>query len=89
MRRTGIARDEEEHSQGISAVGSAFRDQTGTIYAISIPVPTAATEPITTTIAPLLLKYPRPAEGNTRDATGVPRREAGLSRKRCLCAGTD
>ena len=56
VRRTGIARDEEEHSQGISAVGSAFRDQTGTIYAISIPVPTSRYRANLERIAPLLLK---------------------------------
>ena len=56
MRRTGIARDEEEHSAGISAVGTAFRDQTGTIYAISIPVPTSRYQANHATIAPLLLK---------------------------------
>lgn len=41
VRRSGIACDDEEHSLGISALGVAFRDYTGTIYAISIPVPTS------------------------------------------------
>jgi DNA-binding IclR family transcriptional regulator len=40
IRKTGIAYDEEEHFTGISAVGGAFRDHGGTIYAISIPAPT-------------------------------------------------
>jgi DNA-binding IclR family transcriptional regulator len=41
VRRTGLAFDDEEHSAGISAIGTAFRDSTGDIYAISIPAPTA------------------------------------------------
>ncbi|MDR3375814.1 MAG: IclR family transcriptional regulator [Ancalomicrobiaceae bacterium] len=39
IRANGIAFDLEEHSAGIKAVGSAFRDRGGTIYAVSIPVP--------------------------------------------------
>jgi DNA-binding IclR family transcriptional regulator len=41
VRATGLAFDLEEHSAGISAVGAAFRDRAGSIYAISIPVPAA------------------------------------------------
>jgi DNA-binding IclR family transcriptional regulator len=40
IRTRGIAFDREEHSLGICALGTAFRDQAGTIYAISIPIPT-------------------------------------------------
>ncbi len=40
-RKTLLAFDEEEHSPGISAVGTAFRDGTGIIYAISLPAPTS------------------------------------------------
>jgi len=39
-RRTGYAIDDEEHTVGISAVGSAFRDPLGRIVALSVPVPT-------------------------------------------------
>jgi len=39
-RANGIATDNEEHSPGISAIGTAFRDATGTIYSLSIPMPT-------------------------------------------------
>lgn len=39
IRDTGIACDEEEHSEGISAVGTAFHDPAGRVFAISIPVP--------------------------------------------------
>lgn len=39
IRRTGVAFDEEEHTAGIKAVGAAFRDRAGDIYAISMPVP--------------------------------------------------
>ena len=55
IRRSGIAFDEEEHSSGISALGSAFRDQAGTIYAISIPAPTSRFAESRERVAPLLL----------------------------------
>jgi DNA-binding IclR family transcriptional regulator len=40
-RRTGIAVDDEEHTEGISALGTAFIDPMGRAIALSIPVPTA------------------------------------------------
>eukprot|EP01037_Dinobryon_pediforme_P022504 gene22504-23687_t len=44
VRANGVAFDLEEHSTGIKAVGTAFRDRGGAIYAISIPVPAARFE---------------------------------------------
>ena len=38
--KTGLAWDDEEHSEGISAVGAAFADPLGRAFAVSIPVPT-------------------------------------------------
>ena len=39
-RRTGIAVDDEEHTEGISALGTAFIDPLGRSVALSVPVPT-------------------------------------------------
>ncbi|HTB90254.1 MAG TPA: IclR family transcriptional regulator C-terminal domain-containing protein, partial [Steroidobacteraceae bacterium] len=39
-RKTGIAFDDEEHTEGICAVGTAFLDPLGRSIALSIPVPT-------------------------------------------------
>lgn len=39
-RRTGIAFDNEEHTEGISAIGTGFLDPMGRALALSIPVPT-------------------------------------------------
>lgn len=39
IRKSGIAIDEEEHSPGICALGTAFKTVTGAVYAISIPMP--------------------------------------------------
>ena len=39
-RRSGIAIDDEEHTEGISALGTGFVDPIGRAIAISIPVPT-------------------------------------------------
>ena len=41
VRRTGLAYDLDEHTEGISAGGFAFRCAKGDIHAISVPVPTA------------------------------------------------
>ena len=55
VRRIGIAYDEEEHSLGISALGVAFHDHSGAIYAVSIPAPTSRFAASRDRIAPLLL----------------------------------
>ena len=39
-RKTGIAVDDEEHTEGISALGTGFIDPLGRAVALSIPVPT-------------------------------------------------
>jgi len=39
VRKTGIAMDDEEHTEGICAVGTAFHDPLGGIFAVSVPVP--------------------------------------------------
>lgn len=39
IRETGVACDSDEHTDGISALGGAFRDRNGEIHAISVPVP--------------------------------------------------
>lgn len=40
VRETHIAYDHEEHLEGVSAIGTSLQDPGGTLYAISIPVPT-------------------------------------------------
>ena len=37
--KTGLAFDLDDHTPGISAVGFAFRDPTGDLHSISVPVP--------------------------------------------------
>ncbi len=41
VRKTGLAYDINEHSDGISAVGFAFTDLANEIHAISVPVPSS------------------------------------------------
>ncbi|MDT0683829.1 IclR family transcriptional regulator [Roseicyclus sp. F158] len=41
IRAGGLAADLDEHTSGISALGFAFTDPAGDIYAISVPVPTS------------------------------------------------
>lgn len=44
IRRTGIAFDLEEHTEGISAIGTAFIDPLGRAVALSIPAPSSRFE---------------------------------------------
>lgn len=39
IRNGALAKDENEHTEGISALGFAIRDQGGDVFAISVPVP--------------------------------------------------
>lgn len=39
VRETGLAYDLDEHTPGISAIGFAFRDWSGDLHSISVPVP--------------------------------------------------
>ena len=39
VRQQGYATDQDEHTDGVSAVGAAFATPDGQIYAVSIPVP--------------------------------------------------
>jgi DNA-binding IclR family transcriptional regulator len=41
VQASGVAFDRDEHTMGISAVGTAFVDPMGREYAISVPVPSA------------------------------------------------
>ncbi len=56
VRKGGAASDREEHSAGICAVGAAFKDVTGEIYAISIPIPVQRFKNNGTTFETALLK---------------------------------
>ena len=54
-RKTGIAFDEEEHTEGICAVGTAFLDPLGRSIALSIPVPTPRFKRMKSTLVKELL----------------------------------
>lgn len=44
IRRSGLAYDLSDHTQGICAIGVGFRDWSGELHAISIPVPSSRFE---------------------------------------------
>ncbi|MBS0614051.1 MAG: hypothetical protein JSS24_12830 [Proteobacteria bacterium] len=52
----GIAYDLEEHTEGISAVGTAFTDPLGRVVALSIPVPTTRFKRLKPELAAKLLQ---------------------------------
>lgn len=41
IRASGLAYDRDEHTAGISAVGIAFRDWSGNLHSISVPIPSS------------------------------------------------
>jgi DNA-binding IclR family transcriptional regulator len=55
-RRTGVAYDLEEHTEGISAIGTAFTDPRGRVIALSIPVPAVRFERIRARLAQRILQ---------------------------------
>lgn len=59
---TGLAHDNDDHSDGISAVGFAFTDLAGEIHAISVPVPTSRFLRQKTEIETAVLKVMRKVE---------------------------
>lgn len=44
VRKTGVAFDRDQHTVGVSAVGAAFFDLQGDLYAISVPTPSSRFE---------------------------------------------
>ena len=68
-RLSGYAVDEEEHTEGISAVGTGFIDPMGRAVALSIPVPTARFARIRPTLIAQLLS----ARTRILEALGSPR----------------
>src|ERR1700735_1562875 len=69
-RRTGIAIDDEEHTEGICALGSGFVDPLGRAIALSIPVPTTRFKRIHHELGAHLLA----ARERIREALGEPAR---------------
>jgi len=51
IRVTNIAMDNQENAEGICALGTAFRDPLGRIYAVSVPVPVVRFSKISELIA--------------------------------------
>lgn len=56
IRARGLAYDIDQHTSGISAVGSAFRDWGGDLHAISVPIPSSRFNDARTTVESALLR---------------------------------
>lgn len=57
VRATNIAIDNEEHTEGICALGTAFCDPVGRIFAVSVPVPTTRFGGIRESVTEALLDF--------------------------------
>lgn len=55
-RKLGFAEDNDDHTEGISAVGFAFRDLAGEAFAISVPIPTSRFADQRTSVIAALLR---------------------------------
>lgn len=71
IRNGGVACDENEHTDGICAMGFAVADPTGDIFAVSVPVPSARYDRIRPTLAEAIQ---RASDGfrETGDASSAP-----------------
>ncbi len=56
-RGVGFAEDNDEHTEGISAIGTAFQTATGNIFAISIPLPSVRFQSKKQQLAEMLLHF--------------------------------
>lgn len=56
FERTSLCYDNEEHTEGISAIGTAFIDPFGRAYAISVPVPTLRFEKLRESLEKSLIR---------------------------------
>jgi DNA-binding IclR family transcriptional regulator len=56
-RRLGYAEDNDDHMEGISAIGTAFQTATGNIFAISIPLPSVRFNSKKQQLAEMLLLF--------------------------------
>ena len=62
IRKTGMAYDLDEHTNGISAVGIAFRDWSGHLYSISVPIPSSRFPAVRTVVETRLARTKEHAE---------------------------
>ncbi len=56
VRDAGLAYDLDEHTLGISAVGLAFRDWSGDLHSISVPIPSTRFEEVRPLVETALVK---------------------------------
>lgn len=57
IRRGALARDENEHTDGVSAIGFAMRDGRGDIYALSTPVPSTRYDRVKGKLTAAMLRH--------------------------------
>lgn len=57
IRKSTIAVDNEEHTEGVCALGTAFHDPVGRVFAVSIPVPTTRFERSRDSLRESLLQF--------------------------------
>ena len=59
IRDGALARDEDNHTEGVSALGFAIQDPVGRVYAISVPVPSSRYERLRDALAEVLERHRR------------------------------
>ena len=66
IRESGLAFDLDQHTLGISAVGAAFRDWSGSLYSISLPIPTPRFDEVSEEVKSALLHARKAAQALMR-----------------------
>ena len=56
IRSGALAHDEDEHTEGISAMGFALHDTSGDVVAISVPVPSSRFTRVRAQLTPVMMK---------------------------------
>ncbi|MEM6636750.1 MAG: IclR family transcriptional regulator [Pseudomonadota bacterium] len=57
IRQGALARDEDDHTEGVSALGFAMADQRGDVFALSVPIPSSRYHRVKELLETVLLKY--------------------------------
>jgi len=71
IRQSGLACDLDEHTSGISAIGFAFRDWSGDLHSISVPVPSTRFKKIRSKVEATLRLTAKHVEGMMEHGTGI------------------
>lgn len=57
IQNGALAKDEDEHTEGVSALGFAFQDSAGDVYALSTPIPSSRYALVKKSLEPIMREH--------------------------------